>query len=653
MGQSAFSARDAILLATVLGLACGYLDLLIILIKKYFWNDMRNFGTGRDFPWSVPFVHTVLLLTLAVLLAVLNRLRPRGVTISVGSRVLATVAIWSALLRVPVYGASSLLLAAGIGRWLGGAVVVQLTQEPRRFRNVLLGLVGMLIGLLALSSGRQAVGEQRARAGLVPASADARNVILIVWDTVRAESLSLYDYPRETTPNLARWASKGVRFSRALAPAPWTYPSHSCFFTGQWPMRVNSQWQYRLDSSIPTLAEYLASRGYQTGGFSANTACCSYETGLDRGFIHYEDFPLTLWSLIGRTVPGSWIRRNVLSLDVYDQKWINLQSRNARGINGAFLDWLRGRRRDRPFFAFLNYFDAHDPYVPPALFAGRFGIRPTTAREYQLLIDLSQTKDRVAVRDIVMARDCYDDCIAFLDDQLGRLLEELDRQRLLEDTLVIVTSDHGEGFGTHGGFGHGNNLNLEQIAVPLVILAPDEPAKAVVSEPVSLRDMPATVVDLLGLSAGSPFPGHSLAALWRSAPGQAPAEVTPAFSEMAQATAFRPEPRPGMPRRGLKMSLVALGRHYVRDGTGAEQLYDLGRDPYETVDLKSHPESGEVVNLFRRMLLKVLNENPGSIEVENAYLKPYRQSLKFLVDEISEARPQISAQEKRSNLRRN
>ena len=128
--------------------------------------------------------------------------------------------------------------------------------------------------------------------------------MLIVWDTVRASNLSLYGYPRDTTPNLVEWARKGVRYTLALAPAPWTYPSHSCFFTGQWPYQLNSQWNYTLDATYPTLAEYLASRGYQTVGFVANTRCCSYETGLDRGFAHYEDYPLTPQFLLGRTVPG-------------------------------------------------------------------------------------------------------------------------------------------------------------------------------------------------------------------------------------------------------------------------------------------------------------------------------------------------------------
>ena len=132
-----------------------------------------------------------------------------------------------------------------------------------------------------------------------------------------------------------------------------------------------------------------------------------------------------------------------------------------------------------------------------------------------------------------MARDCYDACIAYLDEQLGRLLGELGRRGLLAETDVIITSDHGEAFGDHGIMGHSYSVNLDEIGVPLVILSPGAPPGQVLS-PVSLRDLPATVVDRLGLAEGSPFPGRSLAAYWRSSRGPMPEEITtPAFSEQS------------------------------------------------------------------------------------------------------------------------
>jgi arylsulfatase A-like enzyme len=622
----------AILLALSFGLCGGYLDLAVIVFKKFCVNPEGSFRSPRDFPWSVPASHAALLMIPGVVVAILNRLRPKLISLNVAAWLFATLAIWSALLRLPIYGACSLLLAVGLARPVSKLVVAR-GLDLRSIRSVLAATLGLLIVLAVLSSGRRAVGESRAVAGLPSAPPGARNVVLIVWDTVRASHLSLYGYPRDTTPKLAGWAREGVRYDYAIAPAPWTFPSHASFFTGQWPFRLNSQWKYALDNSNSTLAEYLSSRGYQTTAFVANTDSCNYETGLDRGFIHFEDYALTARSLVGRAVAGKWILENLLSFgDHYDKKWINLRSRGASAINDAFLDWLSRRRTDRPFFAFLNYFDAHAPYIPPAGRAGRFGIRPTTPGDYQVLVDfVGMNKNLISKRDVLMARDCYHDCIAYLDEETGRLLETLQGQGLLGDTDVIITSDHGEEFGEHLFFGHAHNTNLDAIAVPLVILSPRAPRGRVVHSPVSLRDLPATVVDLLGLSDGSPFQGRSLTAYWGTAPRKLPEITSPALTEQAEAAAFVARPRNVREHPGFQMSLVAAGHHYIRHGMGLEQLYDLRVDPLERENLIASTIGAKRVGAFRRMLLDVLMKNPGSVEVEKAYLEPYRKWLEALV----------------------
>jgi arylsulfatase A-like enzyme len=634
------SPGAAVLLAISFGLCGGYLDLTFMLCRKLCWDQEGFVRSGRDFPWSVPVAHTVLLLIPGVAIAAVSRLRPRFVTMRAASWLFAVLAIWAALLRLPLYGACTFLLAVGLGRPISAAMASRAWQA-RTVGYTLAGLLGLLSILAALSSGRQAIREHLAVAGLPPAPPGARNVVLIVWDTVRAYNLSPYGYARNTTPNLARCAREGVLYNLAVAPAPWTYPSHSCFFTGRWPFQLNSQRDFTLETPDPTLAEYLASRGYQTAGFAANTAWCNNETGLARGFTHFEDFSLTPRSLLDRTVPGKWILMHFLYRGNYHYlKWIDLQSRGARGINADFLGWLRQRRPDRPFFAFLNYFDAHEPYITPPGHEGRFGIRPGFPRDYQFLFDyVGLDKDSITKRDLQLARDCYDDCIAFLDEQLGRLLDELRGQGLLDNTVVIITSDHGEAFGDHGHFGHSYTLYLEEICVPLVILSPNAPAGRVVDSPVSLRDLPATVVDLLGLSAGAPFPGRSLAAYWGKTPGQVPPAITtPALSEQADATAFQPQPRSDRGHRGFQISLVALGHHYVRDGMGAELLYDLRRDPLERVNLMNSPDGHQAAGEFRKTLLEVLTENPGSVEVEEAYLDAYKQALKAIIPESSPRR---------------
>ena len=222
-------------------------------------------------------------------------------------------------------------------------------------------------------------------------------MVLIVWDTVRAYNLSINRYPR-TTPNLERWAQQGVRYQLAVAPAPLTYPSHGCFFTGQWPYKLNSQWNHVLDSPDPTLAEYLTSRGYQTAGLRI-TNHLSYESGLDRGFTHFDDYPLSPWSFFGRTAPGYWIIQKILSqTDLYTLKWFHIRSRDARAINDAFLDWLHRRRPDRPFFAFLNYYDAHALRSSPR-HPVRSGRAPQSADDYRFLHDFDYAdKDKLPER---------------------------------------------------------------------------------------------------------------------------------------------------------------------------------------------------------------------------------------------------------------
>jgi arylsulfatase A-like enzyme len=272
---------------------------------------------------------------------------------------------------------------------------------------------------------------------------------------------------------------------------------------------------------------------------------------------------------------------------------------------------------------------------------GRFGIRPKARRDFEFLLDYLVVDKRDSPRrDIVMARDCYEDCIAYLDEQLGRLLSELERQGTLADTDVIITSDHGEAFGNNDGIlGHCFSVNLDEIAVPLVILSAGAPAGKVVTHPVSLRDLPATVVDRLGLSADSPFPGQSLAAYWDLPSGPAPPDVTaPAFSEQVSKTEAQPQPGPwGMPP-GFQMSIVSSNFHFIRDDAGSERLYNLRNDRFEHVDLLKSSEGTSEVPALRRMLLKVLTDNRGSVEVERSYLNRFRESLKSLVDKDSAPR---------------
>jgi arylsulfatase A-like enzyme len=625
VGRRKLAAVGTIALASSFGLCAGYLDVVFIVVKKLIATPPSSFKNAADFPWTVPAAHAALLLFPGTLLGVVTALRGRGLPLRAASWLLATLAIWGALLRLPLYGWASLILAAGLGVHLSAGVVA-LRARPKLAWAISGWIYGIMLLLAAGSSGWRAARESMARGRLPQPPTNSRNVILVVWDAVRAKSLSLYGYPHNTTPRLTQWARKGRRYDLALAPAPWTYPSHTSFFTGYWPFQLVSQWKYSLDAPVPTLAEHLASLGYETVGYSANTVMCNYETRLDRGFLRFVDYPLTPQSLISRTVPGSWLLEHVLYHgDYYQRKWVRVQSRNANEINREFLSWLEHRQSSRPFFAYLNYFDAHDPYLAPPGYEGRFGMRPQSRRDYQFLLDYASPGLKlIQNRDIRLARDCYDDCISYLDDQLGELLDNLAGSGILKNTLVVVTSDHGESFGEHGFFVHGTNLYLDELAVPLVILAPGGPDDRVVREPVSLRDLPATILDLVGLSAGSGFPGQSLAT---SGPGSALLNVSPALAEHTTPPAFTQKHASGLERRDVQMSLVSAGHHYIRDGLGAEQLYDLTLDRSETVNLLKDGRAQERAAVVRKSLLDALDASPAATESENAYLAAYREWL--------------------------
>ena len=181
-----------------------------------------------------------------------------------------------------------------------------------------------------------------------------------------------------------------------------------------------------------------------------------------------------------------------------------------------------------------------------------------------------------------MALDAYDNCIAYMDEQIGVLLGELQRRGVLDDTLVVIVSDHGEGFGEHELFDHGESLYNTELDVPLLIVPPlKNRTERVVRQFVSLRDLPATIVDLVGQRADSPFPGHSLADLWRESDlatgGGTPSE---AFSELVGASPRNCNMGRSPANRGPMISLAEGDFVYIRnEGDGAEELFNERVDP--------------------------------------------------------------------------
>jgi arylsulfatase A-like enzyme len=595
------SLRSILAWSIWIGLGSGTLELAIFWLKCRYL-DPRNLNVSRHFIWMYPAAGLMVIGGLGCTLGFASRLWKRTSRTAYALFALFFAAYAGLLFRAPVYTSVCLLLAAGLA-WKTAAFV---DRRSNRLDGLVRGGVCVPLGLLALtvgvSFGREVWLERRASRSNSGVPSRSKNVILIVMDTVRAESLSLYGYGRDTTPQLNKLAGRGLRFDQAYSTAPWTAPSHASLFTGRWPHELTIGWDRPLDSTFPTLAEVLGSKGYATAGFVANTTYCSDETGLARGFAHYEDYDITLRSI---WLCSSVVERSVnflhkhpaLAKALGDDGSSSGDRKDASRINRDFLGWLDRRGPEQPFFAFLNYYDAHHPYLTPEPdFSRDFGRKPGSARDFRLLKTWWE-RDKLGMKpaDLDLARDSYDRCIAYLDDQLGRLFDDLSSRGVLDDSIVIVTSDHGEHLGERNLYGHGCSVYRPELHVPLLIVATGKlPEGRVIAEPVSLRDVPATVMDLLGLGGPSSFPGRSL--------------VNSASSEVRSEIECPPEDDPNRGRspasKGAMTSIVIREFHYIRGGDGVEELFDLKRDPNELRDLANLPEMAETIGQFREKVRK-------------------------------------------------
>jgi arylsulfatase A-like enzyme len=488
-------------------------------------------------------------------------------------------------------------------------------------------LLGSVLIMAAAIFGGDWLKERREAGRSLP-PAGTPNVLMIVLDTVRADRMSLYGYQRPTTPALERLAQRGIRFAEARATAPWTLASHATMFSGRLPHELNVQWRTPLRGDFPTLAEYLGSRGFATAGFVANIEYCSYDTGLDRGFTHYEDYPVDVRHLrplrTGVFASSAWeaISWSLWqSLGPFDPtvRWLtNPARKDAGSINRDFLHWLSHRQGSpRPFFAFLNYLDAHVPYLPPEGTGFRFGAGPRNINDFYVLAGgwKSLDKSQLPPKYRMLIRDCYDNCLSYLDGQLGELFDTLERRGVLEQTVVIVTSDHGEELGEHGLFEHGESLYRPEIHVPLLIVLPGRRrSPKVVRETVSLRDLPATITDLVGLAGDAPFPGSSLARVWRDVGPERAGQVGDddgAISELAGPNPTFPSQGRSPASRGSLVSLAEGNYVYIRnEGDGREQLYHESDDPDERVNLARIETMRPRLERLRRRLDQMRSTRP-------------------------------------------
>ena len=546
---------DHLLIALGFGIVTALAEVMVLGVR---WAVLHQFvWAGVDVIWMGPLFYVGVFGLFGAAAALGSRIIPRwplGFTAGVAATAMSVSLIFL-LARYRLATVALVLLSAGIGVQVGRLVQRDIAATVRLVRRWLPIAALVVFCVAAGSPGIRAWREHHPGSRNSGGASQAANIVLIILDTVRAASLSLYGYDQPTTPALERWARRGITFDHAVATSSWTLPSHGAMFTGHYPRDLHTGWETPLDARWPVIADAMRYAGYRTAGFVANLQYTARESGLARGFSHYEDYKVSREQFLKSTALGDWVR--ALRLPYQPSRRGNDRKTGAE-VTRQFLTWAAEPDR-RPYFAFLNYYDAHDPYLAPQPWRGQF----------------THTGTR---------QDRYDASIAYLDHQLDSLLTELERRGELAHTLVVITSDHGELFDYHGLDGHGNSLYDPVLHVPLLFLGPTGAADSGtrVATPVSLRDVPATLLDLAGLP-DSLLPGTSLAGAW-SAPATWPG--SPLFSELQKGIRTPPDEPVS---RGDMHSLYAGRLHYILNGDGEVELYDLETDPMETRNLAGAP----------------------------------------------------------------
>lgn len=401
------------------------------------------------------------------------------------------------------------------------------------------------------------------------------NVILLVFDAMRADALGCYGSQAGRTPQIDQLAGQGVKFEHALSASAWTIPSIASLLTSRLPSQNHVL--PMADPRYQTLPQLLSREGIRTGAVIGNPVFI-LPFKFDKGFQNYQ---MLSYSQI------AW--------------------RNPEHAVDQALKWI-DQNRDTGFFLYLHVFDPHDPYLAPPPYYPKPAPRESAATiietirlfavvPYIYRLDNNSPR-RLSPREIAQLRGRYLAEVEYAGAQAGRLKQELKERGLWKNTVLIITSDHGETFQEHGYIHHGQNVYIEQLHVPLIFTGgPFENARISIPEPVSLMDIFPTVLEIMGMEIPSGAIGRSLVPALR---GDG-IEDQPVFSELAV-----------LPDRFF-VSMLKDDFHFIRTEQYKPrqqtrlELYDWSRDPGESDDLaRSNPREAEQRNAEMRSLLNAI-----------------------------------------------
>ena len=401
------------------------------------------------------------------------------------------------------------------------------------------------------------------------------NLVIISLDTTRPDHLGCYGYPRNTTPRLDSFAEDAVLFRQATSTSAYTLPAHATLFSGQYPTTHGAEHPAHALSATrtPLLAVLLRDAGYATRGFTGG-GYLDADFGFARGFRAYSDNDPIL-DLEGKTADR---------FDSNTQERRYLRARKKQHWQSA-LEWVE-QNQELPFFLFLHTFAVHDYRPRPAL-RSLFGKPPTGEDWVQPLRTLpEQLETPYTKEEVRQLIDLYDAALREADSHLGQLFETLDRLSLTDDTIVVITSDHGEDFGEHvirntPIVGHGHGLWQNQLEIPLLIRAPGL-AAGQVNQRVSLVDVAPTLIDLLGLPVHPAMQGQSLLPIMKGEAGTPSPVLAELHSNHRFARAYL--------RGQLKLVTGDPAAAVKHPEPKQTQLYDLRNDPLEKQDLEQQKQ---------------------------------------------------------------
>lgn len=438
---------------------------------------------------------------------------------------------------------------------------------------------------------------------------ERKNVLLITIDSLRADHVSCLGYHRETTPNIDQLAQTGFLFTQAIANGSSTPTSFLSLLTSSYP----SMYRYtpHISEARTTIAEVLRANGYRTAAFHSNPYLSRYY-GYDRGFDTFEDFMFTKAGQMRLKLTTGEIKLNKAKVT---KRAINIQMKptffiksmyvtvggfihnklalfkplptpyeRADLINEKAVSWLKKQRSK--FFLWVHYMDAHFPYQPSTEYLRQIKVKRITKAQIKKLCEqmnrnILDRSEQVSQRNSRKLLDLYDGEVRYTDNAIGCLLTELGKVGVYDDTLIIITADHGDEFNEHGELGHSAKLYDELLRVPLIIKWPGSHGCTVIDQQVQLLDIAPTILDFLGLEKPKAFQGSSLIPLMEGK-GKEGVNLTGVISETVHNKGTVPTDGKG---KRLTSYRTKEWKYIIDEETGQSELYDLRKDLEEKMNL--------------------------------------------------------------------